>query len=132
MKQLLQVIFLFLITQSLYAANVLDFTKTIHCTYQKGQVLSTEEYKNVFNSRPLNWTFNDLHDTDKSLFISGGDVGRVISMEIVFGYAIVLPMTMGVSTFTIWHTGKSFWNKQDMFITIEGAHSQQFIGKCVN
>lgn len=106
----------------------INLSLTVNCTYQKGQLLTNEKSENVTNSKPLNWTFNSLM-TDKSIFVSGGDTGSVLSIPIEDGVIIFLPFATGTSTFTIWESGESFWGKQ---ASLSGTYSQQFIGSCQN
>ncbi|MGH1541267.1 MAG: hypothetical protein ACRBHB_12645 [Arenicella sp.] len=106
-----------------------SFSETLHCEYQKGQVLSKSESENVKNSTPLKWTFNGLR-TDKPMFISGGDVKPVVAVEVNGGFSIYSPYASGAHSFTIWSSGESYWNKQSNLIGNIG--SQQYIGTCTN
>jgi len=125
----LKYILLLTIAFSSPAIASLDLSATINCTYQKGQMLNKKESKSANNSKPLKWSFNGLK-SKKAIFVSGGDSGSVITVSIENGVVIYLPYPVGTSTFTIWSTGESFWNKQ---ANIMGTvYSQQFIGSCVN
>jgi hypothetical protein len=117
---------------SICSANVfsgIDLSSTVNCTYQTGQVLHSEEAKNVTNKTPLNWTFNSLL-SDKPIFVSGGDSGEVIATKMEEGVIIYLPYSVGTSTFTIWSTGESFWSKQSNLLGKK--YSQHFLGSCEN
>jgi hypothetical protein len=107
----------------------IDFSATIHCSYQKGQYLSNDESENVNNSRPLNWAFNNLSG-ETPIYISGGDSGQVITIPLDSGMIIYLPDAVGTHTFTVWNDGQSFWAKQ---INLIGSlNAQQYIGTCAN
>lgn len=107
----------------------LDLSATVNCTYHTGQMLSKSEATNVNNSTPLKWAFNGLK-SEKPIFVSGGDTGKVHPVPIESGVIIYLPYPVGTSTFTIWSTGESFWSKQANIVGT--VYSQQFIGSCVN
>jgi hypothetical protein len=116
-----------LISKTVYAD--IDLSITLHCSYQKGQFLSKTESDNIMNSVPLNWTFNGLN-SDKSLYVSGGDTGQVLTVPIENGYSIYLPFGTGSHSFTIWKTGESIWNKQAKLAGV--VNSQQYLGSCNN
>ncbi|MGL6001541.1 MAG: hypothetical protein ACRCZ4_05495 [Plesiomonas sp.] len=114
---------------SLPAIAQIDFSVTVHCTYQKGQFLSKDEAENVTNSKPLNWAFNNLSG-EKPIYISGGDSGELITIPIEYGVLIYLPYATGTHTFTVWNNGQSFWGKQSNLVG--NINAQQYIGSCQN
>ena len=107
----------------------IDFSATVHCSYQKGQFLSKEEAENVTNSKPLNWAFNNLSGK-KPIYISGGDSGELIAIPIELGVLVYLPYATGTHTFTVWNNGQSFWAKQTNLVG--NINAQQYIGSCQN
>lgn len=116
----------------LLSASVLaqiDFSGTVHCSYQQGQFLSESKSESITNSKPMKWAFNNLSG-DKAIYVSGGDSGEVITISIDLGVLIYLPYATGTHTFTIWSNGQSFWAKQTNFVGIINA--QQYIGECHN
>ena len=125
--RLIGIMLIFLPTTNVLAD--IDLSSTLHCTYQRGQFLSSSEAENVHNSTPLNWTFNSL-TTKNSMYMSGGDTGEVIAIPIDDGVAAYLPYGIGTHTFTIWKTGESIWNKQSNFVGT--INSQHYLGSCKN
>ena len=122
-------IFIVLCIFSLSSQAQIYFSETVHCSYQKGQYLSQDEAKNVHNSKPLNWAFNNLSGKNP-IYISGGDTGEVITIPLDLGVIIYLPVSTGTHTFTVWNNGQSFWAKQ---ISLLGTlNAQQYIGSCAN
>lgn len=107
----------------------LNLALTTQCSYQKGQWLSSSEAKDIHESRPLNWTFNNLTG-EKPMFMSGGDSGEVFVVPLADLLIVYLPSPVGTHAFTIWKTGESFWNKQGAIFGTK--RSQQFIGTCRN
>ena len=81
------------------------------------------------NSKPMKWSFNGLL-SNKAVFLSGGDSGRIQSKRIDNGVSIYLPFGLGVQTFTVWSSGESYWNKQ--YSIMGKTNSQQYIGVCTN
>ena len=118
----------FLVVSSIALADV-DFSETLHCEYQKGQILSKSESENIKNSTPLKWTFNGLKG-EKPVFISGGDVQEVVATPLKGGYSIYSTYRSGAHSFTIWLSGESYWNKQSNLIG--NTNSQHYIGVCTN
>jgi hypothetical protein len=122
-------IFIVLCIFSLSSQAQIDFSATVHCSYQKGQYLSKDKSENVHNSKPLNWAFNNLSGK-KPIYISGGDTGEVITIPLDLGVIIYLPDSTGTHTFTVWNNGQSFWAKQMNLLGTLNA--QQYIGSCAN
>lgn len=118
-----------ILTMSTLTFAGVNFSETLHCEYQKGQVLSKNESESVNNSTPLKWTFNGLK-SDKPMFISGGDVQEVVAIAVKGGFSIYSPYDSGAHSFTIWSSGESYWNKQSNLIG--NINSQQYIGTCSN
>jgi hypothetical protein len=123
----LTLIVLFLISKNVYAD--IDLTASLHCSFQKGQLLTKKEAKNVTNSTPLNWTFYNL-SSDKPMYVAGADAGEVFVFPIDNGYSIYLPYQIGAHLFSIWKTGESTWNKQSNLV--DRVNTQQFLGSCSN
>lgn len=107
----------------------IDLSLTVHCIYQKGQFLSPNKSENIMNSKPMKWSFNGLL-SNKAVFLSGGDSGRIQSKRIDNGVSIYLPFDLGVQTFTVWSSGDSYWNKQ--YSIMGKTNSQQYVGVCTN
>jgi len=118
-----------LLTFSLNAFAEPDLSQSIHCTYQKGQVLSDKESVNITNSTPLKWSFNGLL-TENPQYMAGGDSERIFSVTINEGVAMYLPDLSGSHSFTVFKSGKSFWNKQ--WGIMGEISTQQYIGTCTN
>jgi hypothetical protein len=125
-KSLILIVF-FLISKNVYA-NI-DLTVSLHCSFQKGQLLTKKEAKNVTNSVPLKWTFYGL-STDKPMYVAGADSGDILVVPIDNGYSIYLPYQIGAHSFSIWKTGESIWNKQSNLVNT--VNTQQFLGSCSN
>jgi len=124
-----RILFFILTIFSFHAAAEIDISKTVHCTYQKGQALTDKESENIVNSVPLKWTFNALL-TDNPMYVSGGDTGNVFAVTITQGVGVYLPDNSGTHSFTLFNSGKSFWNKQMGILNM--ISSQQYIGTCTN
>jgi hypothetical protein len=121
--------FIILCIFSLSSQAQIDFAATVHCSYQKGQFLTEDKAENVYNSKPLNWAFNNLSGKTP-IYISGGDNGEVLTIPLELGVIIYIPSPIGTHTFTVWNNGQSFWAKQMNFIGTLNA--QQYIGSCEN
>ncbi len=108
----------------------IDFSAPVHCTYQKGQVLTPSDSGDVVNRTPMVWHFSGLL-SENPVFQSGGDTGAVTVHPISHGVSIYLPFAHGVQTFTVFNSGVSFWNKQ-YDILGQTPNSQQYVGTCSN